>query len=626
MQSSSPKHRLTFRHILLAIIAFQFVIGSILWGQVSTPATILGRYSPPYALVLVLWVISTCLWILALPFQERLQIILQALPRWVVIMLVIAAVLAITGISASTVDKRAVAFLSSSASCLLAVIVMSRPDGIFPWKHWQRDLTLLFIALLIPLAITITVLRDFNPDEAQWVDRADSLYLVGGAYAHHAFYEYFRIEPGRGWIIGIYAWLLQNVDFNILVGRILNLVMYLLGLAGIGLVTWKLYDRATAFVSVAFAALGSRFFYTFDYREDHFVSIGQTAAFFAAITARQVSNSRIRYFWHGLCGLLVTVSLEIHASAMGFIAGLSLFYAVEFIVNTYQKRRVSAESVYTLIAFGIGALLGSGIYWQFNIVPVGLDRFLDNLLNERGQSTREFIYLFNWSGISLTVIWGGLVYLAWRRSWADRMYLGLWVCSVIGITLVDTQGYVVPYVGLMFVPVGVPLVHGLRHARIRTGMNTHSNGVVLVALLPLLVNMLVFIDWSLVNRTFQTGIWPRNNVMVFGEQVLERVQPQDDEIIVATHELLWAMPDSLNLFSPMSEGIAETQRGWTGTQVWDYLSPDIVLDTPQRIDAPPGLRAYLEKENFLICDQFDAVGYTVTVYRRECPPNTGEFR
>ncbi|MCB9457288.1 MAG: hypothetical protein H6671_14985 [Anaerolineaceae bacterium] len=619
MQSSSPEHRPTFRHILLAIIAFQFAIGLILWGQVSTPATILGRYSPPYALVLVLWVISTCMWILALPFQERLQTILQALPRWVVIALVIAAVLAITGISASTVDKRAVAFLSSSASCLLAVIVMSRPDGIFPWKHWQRDLTLLFIALLIPLAITITVIRDFSPDEAVWIDRAKTLYLEGNAYARHIFYEPTKIELARGWVIGLYTWLLPITGIDIIVGRMINLAMYLLGLTGIGLVTWKLYDRATAFVSVAFAALGSRFFYSFDYREDHFISVGQTAAFFAAIAARQTEKPLLRYFWHGLCGLFITGSMQIHAATIGFIFGLSLFYLAEFILNTYRQRRVTAASLYTLVAFGVGALIGTGIYWQFNVQPFGLEKFLHNLMNERGESTREFTYLFSGSLFTLLAVWSGLIYLAWRRNQADRLYLGLWICSVIGITLVDTQGYVVPYIALMLVPAGVPLVQGLRHTKIASGLNTHSAGITLSILFPLIIALIIYINWPAVGQAVTTGVWPRNKVMDFAEQVVNHVQPTDDEMVIATHELVWGMPYHLNFYSPLSESIAALQRGWTGTQTWDYLSPDLYIEIPRRIDTPPGLRAYLEREHFLVCDQFDVLGYAVTVYRRECP-------
>jgi hypothetical protein len=170
----------------------------------------------------------------------------------------------------------------------------------------------------------------------------------------------------------------------------------------------------------------------------------------------------------------------------------------------------------------------------------------------------------------------------------------------------------------MFVPAGVALVQGLRRAGSPAGQNWHSAGLVLSILLPLLIGMIAFINWPLVAQTAQTGQWPRNKVMDFGEAVLARVQPGADEMLIGTHELLWVLPDSLNFYSPISEGIAETQRGWTGTQVWDYLAPDIYVETPQRIATPPGLQAYLDREQFLICDEFDAVGYLVRVYRRSC--------
>src|SRR5262249_6002824 len=58
---------------------------------------------------------------------------------------------------------------------------------------------------------------------------------------------------------------------------------------------------------------------------------------------------------------------------------------------------------------------------------------------------------------------GALVYLAWRRSMADRPILGMLACILIGLALLDTQGYRSPYIALYSVPVGALLVGGFSH-------------------------------------------------------------------------------------------------------------------------------------------------------------------
>ena len=126
------------------------------------------------------------------------------------------------------------------------------------------------------------------------------------------------------------------------------------------------------------------------------------------------------------------------------------------------------------------------------------------------------------------------------------------------------------------------------------------------------------ISWSAVRYTLTTGMLPVNPVQTFGEEVVERVPLRDDEMLVATFELIWVLPDKENFYAPIAEGHARNQLGWEGTQVWDYLQPDVYIEVPGRMLTPPGLQAYREREQFQQCNNFQANGYDVRVYRRLC--------
>lgn len=617
-QTSSENLQLSFRHLLWFGFFVQAIALPDLWQHTSTQGSIFGRYSIGYALVLAFSTLSLVAWAsLAVLWHQQLRDWITRTPPMLTLIFIILLNCGLYVLISQAIERQIAWYVSGLVAGTSIVLVAAYPAQPIKWHSWWLGLCLLIAVVLVPIFITAQVLIPFSPDEAVWADKAATFTSTGQLLHRTSYHLPYKMQPGIGWITGFYGILLQATTFDIGVGRILVFLNGCLIAGGVGLVAARLYGRWVGFASAVLALLSLEVFMRVDYRPDKFVALAQLAAFYAAIVARQIDQPRRQAIAHFCAGLLVTFTMQAHASGLGIIIGLSLFYLLEALHTLYKEKRLSSAIVKRLIYFGCGAGLGTLIYFITNIWSVGgLDVYLSTLINERGSSRRVFHYLFRFNYLNKALIWAGLIFIILRRNHADRLYLSLFASCLLGITLIDTQGYAIGYLGLVFVPIGVPIMQGL--SSLGSNLSRRSIWVLYVLSLTLVVNIFVFVRWDAVNETIAQGNLPSHFVMSFSEVVVDFADVQPDEVLVASQELIWRLPYRPDFYSTIAEGLTQKQRGWTETQVWDAIRPDVYIEMPTRLPISSGLRTYLDDNAFEICKEDYIMGNLVRVYRLGC--------
>jgi hypothetical protein len=606
--------KVTLPVLLLVGLIAQIWDGFYLWNHTSDNSQVFGRYSYGYAVVLLLNLVLIAAWLLLFLWRRRLEIQLKRLPLSLLLFFVVLVGLASLVLGLTTVESSIKQYVAVNALLFSLVVIQVTPDKPLN-PRWIIVIALVVTLTLIPTFVTTLTIRTFSPDEATWADYATSPFVAGGMYVRTWLREPLVIEPGRGWSTLAYGWLLENVSFDIKVGRVFNFVGYLVGFAGIGVVAAQLYGREAALMSVAFATLSRSFLVSYDYRPDHQLPLGLMLITFFALQARRSEGRRNRRFWHFAAGLIAALTLQIHAAGITFVFAFSVFYFVEFAFASYHKRQFM--SFEPMVFFGGGVLLGGVIFYLLNIAPVGgLDVYFEHLLRDRwGFSLARRTVFLRWSSfLEWVVILAGFAYIIWRRNQSDKRLLGLVASLILGIFLLDSQGYRTTFSALYVIPVGTFLVDGL--AGISRG---RKHLLIFGSIVFMLVAQMagLFINWQTVGDWLATGKLPPFLYNELRPVIAPYVQ--DDDVVVGTHELIWTFPDHLKLYGYAAEYLAAQRLAVAEPkEVWEYIQPTLIIEvTNQHFD--PGLLAYMEDQGFQICETLDVLDTPIHLYRTACP-------
>jgi hypothetical protein len=192
---------------------------------------------------------------------------------------------------------------------------------------------------------------------------------------------------------------------------------------------------------------------------------------------------------------------------------------------------------------------------------------------------------------------------------------------LLGITLLDSQGYRELFIALFAMTVGPLLVSGLRTAGIRFGRNQHFiwiTGCLLIVLVGQLSSS--FIRWDLVRQTLQTGRLAAYEAVTLGQAIRPYTSKQDT--ILSGHELIWEFHEPDDMFYAV---VAESPiHGLMGLgiddpmELWQHMAPSVVIDLQQRMELTDSLRQYMDKQGFKICHSFMVLETEVVVYRTDC--------
>lgn len=612
-----------FRRIPLRVIH----IASLVWhwymlygfsGYVSDDPQVLGRYSYGFAAVVFITLVMSLFWAVLALMPRRTQSWIQRVPVRLQAGFMLLYLTGLFVLWFTSVDFNAQLSLSGSWMWLAIALIQMQPDQPTRSRRWAWGLATALVILMIPISITALTDRAFSPDEALWAIAATSGYRGEGIYNSVVLDRPFIISPGKGWSITLYGWLLDNVSFDPVIGRLWNLTGNFLAFIGIGFVTWRLYGRAAALVSAAVAAVSFYFIRVLDFRPDHQLSFIVTIPALAVLQARYSRRTGYRHLWNFIAGLTVTLGLQVHAASIVFVAGFSTFYLVETGIEFYRQRTWTV--LWPPLWYGLGAGLGSLLYYILNIHLIGgLEIYLSFLAETRWDLDRNLRFLFVSPRLDIMLPLLAIGYLIWRRTAQDRLFLGLLGCVLLGIALLDSQGYRSTYIALYAVPVGTMLVHGFQSPNIPAGDNRHSVwsiASILIVMMGLWITL--FINRDLVLETFQTGHLPTHPNLILGETV--RPYTTKDDIILSTHELYWEFhePDD-HLVGVTADAYAPRHLTFNEPEdLWRYIAPTVIIDIERRMLMPDDLRSYMAEEGFQVCHQFEAEGHTITIYRTDC--------
>ena len=615
--SHPPSNRHLSPDILLGAAALiQLTLLVSLLRHTSTGGEILNRYSTRYAALLAAAVVILAAWIILFGARRLILPRLAAIApvgHFVLAALVSAAAAAAFFTSIEAVVQQ---FVAVNAALAGLVLIRTTPDSRAHPRRWMLLLVGACGVLLALMFVGVLTDRRFSPDEANWADMATSPFVADGLYTRTWLQEPVAIIPGVGWSPAAYGWLLTHVSFNVMIGRAWNFAFYLLAFAGIAAVTARLYSWPAGLVSACCAALSQSFIPVMDYRPDHQLPAAGMLLLLCAIMARQSAIPARRAAWHFAAGLLAVLALELHAGAIVYIAALSLFYAGEWALSTVRARRPA--DLRPLVWFGLGGLLGGTIYYACNIHPVGgLEAYLSDLVNNRGERLVDNAYLIWRSLFDRTLAWAALAFLLWRQRATDRTFLAFFALALLADMVVDRPGYPSLFSALYAVPVGVLLIDGLSSAGTAPGRNRHAMLAVTLVAVLLAAQMAATFDSGAIETALRTRSLPPYLYEDLGRELQSRVSR--DEVVVSTEMLIWGLPDYPHLVSTAAEYTASERWDVPPEQVWERVQPDAIVIIEQETVVNAGLRAYMDRHGFEVCDRFDVASLHVDLLRETCP-------
>lgn len=617
--SAAPTARtLTPRIVLWAGLTAQLFCAPALWGHQSIgEGLLLERYSPRYTLALALHLLLALAWLAAAlrhaPITRRLER-LPAGGRYGLLFIIGLAVFALWLLPIETVLQQYFTLNGLLASLML---IITLPDAPPRFRRWPLAALAFLLLVLIPLYIGAVSDRRFEPDEAAWAERTEAVFSAGGLYNRTHLWPPEVITPGYGWLNAGYGWLLHTFGFHLIIGRTVQFISYLVAFAGIAALAWRLYGRTAAPLAAGAAILSQGFIPVVEYRGNLYM---HTFAAFMTLAAAQARRSPRRAPWDFACGLLAALSMQAHASGMIFTGAFFLLYLGELLWFSYRGRRI--VSLWPLLAFSLGAGLGAGIYFVFNVLPVGgLEAYLARLASERSGRSHPLPFLralLEWRSVLEGFLFtAGLVYILWRRNENDRFLLGVLAALALVSVFLDTQGYRSTFSVFLVIAVGAAAADGLRAANQppddsrRTALGTAA---LFAALLAQMAGMFLISPWTL--TFYRTGQTPPFLYEAIGPVLEPYLQP--GEKIVSTHQLIWSFPRA-DLVSHAAGGMS-VGRGVAAAEieVWDQVRPDVIVYIENEMHFDPGLQAYMERENFDVCDRLEFMGHAVEIYRRGC--------
>lgn len=617
--SAAPTARtLTPRIALWAGLTAQLFCAPALWGHQSIgEGLLLERYSPRYTLALGLHLLLALAWLAAALRHAPITRRLERLPAGARYGLLVAGGLAAFALWLLPVETVLQQYFTLNGLLASFMLIITLPDAPPRFRRWPLAALVFLLLVLIPLYIGAVSDRRFEPDEAFWAEFTEAVFSAGGLYSRTHLWPPEVITPGQGWLNVGFGWLLHTFGFHLIIGRTLQFASYLVAFVGIAALAWRLYGRTAALLAAGVAVLSQGFIPVVEYRPN--LQMHAFATFMTLVAAQARRSSR-RARWDFGCGLLATLSMQAHASGMIFTGAFFLVYLGEFLWPSYRRRQ--AAPLWPLLAFSLGAGLGAGIYFVFNVLPVGgLEAYLARLIAERSGRSHPLPFLralLEWRSVLEGFLFAaGLVYILWRRNESDRFLLGVLAALALVSVFLDTQGYRSTFSVFLVITVGVLAADGLRAANQPPDASRRAalgTAALFAALLAQMVGMFLISPWTL--TFYRTGQTPPFLYEAIGPVLEPYLRP--GEKIVSTHQLIWSFPRA-DLVSHAAGGMS-VGRGVSAAEieVWDQVRPDVIVYIENEMHFDPGLQMYMERENFGVCDRLEFMEHAVEIYRRGC--------
>jgi hypothetical protein len=509
----------------------------------------------------------------------------------------------------------------------LFIFTPAKSDALLAKLTWVRWVfTLVCLLFVIPIVITaLSLPAGFAPDEASWLDSATTPYVSGMLANRTTLRDTYKVYPSLGLGVAAYGWTLENLWYDPRMGRMWTIAAYFITILTAGAIARRLYGNQAAVVTMAHLFLSEYIFPNYEYKPSHQLSAVAMLVTFFAIEARYLRKAgHPGYAWDFACGLTATLAVQVHTIGVVFATASSLFYLAEFLLKNYRNRQWN--SLWPMLAFGVGALIGVIIHYAFNVQPIGgYAAYLEGLAVQNAYAPiRQSPLTLHWTGtVEIALAWAGIAYLLWRRASQDALFLGIFLCVGLSILLLDKQGYFQLHRAFYAIPVGTLIISGV-------SPNIQYKPMLLAVCalsIMLIMRATTFVSWPLVAQTIRTGTLesPYQAFVTAADILKENGDIREDDVIVTTHQLLWGMKNASNIYSVESERwsrlLADPDR--QGIEVWEYINPTAIIFMNDAaftwlLTDSPELLHYTREYAYEECRAFQVEQLEVKVYRRDC--------
>lgn len=596
MPTTSPKRLLAFWNginLVLLVSAF---------AHQSTSPAVLGRYTPLYAASLVA---SLALVILVLTISRfwsgRLLASFSSSWDAGAALLLFAGTTALWLVPFDASDVKLL--FTFNAVCLGMWIASAPAKDDEPRRRWQPILS---GVLLLILVVAFFSARSVPPeqssgDESYWTDMAITWLRTGQAYFRIGAWTPLPISPGYGyWVVALAGWT-QVFGISLASGRLFMWAVYALAVLAITVAGWRLYDRWVGLLGGLVLAGSAYVLSTRIVRPELGLAVVGSLLILLRLRKQPV--------WALVSGLVVTLSLEIHASALAYIVAVGGVYFTDLFLERDDPLRFRRFAFLV-----IGGLIGGALYAYFNILSLpDPGYFFTALRGERG-----FLSGYDWQWFERALsIYGGraplelivvalaLVALILRRGKGDGLLLRFLAFTIIGYAIFVPGGerYLIVFAPFCYLAIAALACFGLD--KLPGGRRLAGAALAIFCLCsPALARMLPAVQANIL----ATGDIPTR---------VQRVRELSSltTIIVGDANDYWWFTEYGDYYTFWAE-YSHTLE--IAEDLWARINPDIVYFTayPGSPEISPLLKQWMDDGHYISLESVESDGFTTLIWRR----------
>jgi Dolichyl-phosphate-mannose-protein mannosyltransferase len=232
----------------------------------------------------------------------------------------------------------------------------------------------LFVSVCVLLALVSLTARGISALGTRGLlDWDETYYTSTAATAAHGlgFYPYVLGYPqipnmgGVGYVVSLYVLAYKLVGPQLIGLRIVSFIVSVLAVAGLGLLTRRLYGSAAGLVAIALAPSLLVFYLSNTIRLDVFAI---AFAAWALLLYVHVADSKKATRWHVLLGTVCAFGLEVHLHTAAIACAIGIAYVVRTL-SIVRRDGITTEAVAPIAGFVGGYAIGAAIFLIANVLP-----------------------------------------------------------------------------------------------------------------------------------------------------------------------------------------------------------------------------------------------------------------
>jgi hypothetical protein len=604
-------------------------------------ATLFGRYTMRYALLLGGAVFVTLVWGGITLWHGRISTWIARLPRWLVLTLGAISPVVVWFFWQANVNRSATWFMMMILYAIVIYIAHQQQQGdndqSMPTGWMQPVMGVIAVGLAFAFALqALSAPAPYWPqDEAVWADLS-TMYLRDNASLYLDDFKGMIVAPSIG--AGTFLFLgipLQVLGFTPYVGRILVILAYLGGGFFAYRTTRNLSNRTSALISTILLLSSMNLVQAYEFRPHHLLPV--LVALLLWITVKLpayddtiLHQGKLSSLAWGI-GFGAVNGIQLHAAGIIYAFAFSVFFVLLWLWR-WRTHRDGLDFFWRgVLPYGIGAFLGVVIFFFVNILPVGgLNAYLELIGRTSGGGNIAFlpIYLTDVYGIywrvDIVLMIAGWLGGSWllftiRDQAPQRMAIvTLWLLTMLFGLFFDSYGY--PHLYVVFLAVIGGLLVGNIYSRRASAFAGHwVPFFVALAVLPSVISHLSWMDIGHFVTGQHAPLYDSNPKIA--DQL--DIYWTDDDMLLTTDLLLCSLPERENwqgIYGTLiynryyaDEDLAQQWRD-LGVTVVAYVNDDAFISAGQ-VGLMTGVLDYMRENDFWICDEFAVEPYTVTIYR-----------